>query len=111
MDNPLKKQVVSNAVYKRSQKEPLRMGCVGRSRKRGTMDREEDGDFAEKGRIEEALIPFQAHFRHEQLIGGSGIGKESRRGTGLWHGYIGKEVVERPVGRDCRTLAVSSQRP
>ncbi len=94
MDNPLKKQVVSNAVYKRSQKEPLRMGCVGRSRKRGTLDSEEDGDLAAKSGIEEALIPFQAHFRHEQLIGGSGIGKESRRGTGLWHGCIDIEVVQ-----------------
>ena len=75
------------------------------------MDREEDGDFAAKSGIEEALIPFQAHFRHEELIGGSGIGKESRKGTGLWDGCIDIEIVEQPLGRESMTLAVSSQRP
>jgi hypothetical protein len=86
------------------------MVCKWRSRKKGTMDREEDGDLAEKGRIEGALIPFQAYFRHEEFIGGGGIGKESRKGTGLWHGYIGKEVVERPAGRESMAFAASSQR-
>jgi hypothetical protein len=41
-----------------------------------------------------ALSPFQARFWREELIDRGGIVKESRKGTGLWDGCIGKEVVE-----------------
>jgi len=86
------------------------MGCVGRSRKRETMDREEDGDLAEKSGIVKGPCPLLGTLQAAELINGGGIGKESRKGTELWHGYIGKEVVERPLGRESMTLAVSSQR-
>jgi len=56
------------------------------------------------------LAPFQARFRRDELIVGGGIGKESRKGTGLWHSYTGKEVVERPLGRESMAFAASSQR-
>ena len=91
MGNTLKKQVVSNALYKRSQKEPLRMGCGGRSRQRSGPW---TGKWIGFGGKEKLLTPFQARFGHAELTDRGGIVKESRKGTGLWDGYIGKEVVE-----------------